>query len=228
MIRTVGLTSFSASSPIRPTVSGVLGRWTVMKSLCRQQLLQREQLHAELPGARRADVGVVGHDPHAERCQPLGDEHADPAQPDDADGLVEQLDAGVLAALPGPALERLVGRGDVAGRGQQQADGELGGGGDVGGRGVDDHDAGHGGGLDVDVVEADTGAGDDLQLRGRRERLLVDLGGRADEDGVDVGEGREQLVTVGAVAVADLEVRPEGVEGGGREFFGNQDNGLGH
>ena len=85
-----------------------------------------------------------------------------------------------------------------------------------------------GGGLDVDVVEPDTGAGDDLQPRGGRERLLVDLGGRADEDGVDVGEGREQLVAVGAVTVPDLEVRPEGVEGGGREFFGNQDNGLGH
>ena len=33
MIRTVGLTWRSASSPIRPTVSGVLGRCTVMKSL---------------------------------------------------------------------------------------------------------------------------------------------------------------------------------------------------
>ena len=32
--------------------------------------------------------------------QPLGDEHADPAEADDADGLLVELDAGVLAALP--------------------------------------------------------------------------------------------------------------------------------
>ena len=33
MMRTVGLTLVSASLPIRPIVSGVLGRWIVMKSL---------------------------------------------------------------------------------------------------------------------------------------------------------------------------------------------------
>ena len=60
------------------------------------------------------------------------------------------------------------------------------------------------------------------------ERLGVDLGGRADEHGVDVGEGREQLGAVGAVAVPDLEVGAEGLDGGGRELFGDQDNGLGH
>ena len=105
---------------------------------------------------------------HAERAEPLGDEDADPAEPDDADGLLVELDAGVLDALPLPLLQRRAGGRDVPGGGEQQADGQLGGADDVGGRRVDDHDAGLGGLLDVDVVEADTGAGDDLEPARRR------------------------------------------------------------
>ena len=46
----------------------------------------------------------------------------------------------------------------------------LGGGVDVGGRSVDDDDAAGGGRGHVDIVETDTGAGDDLQLRHRLRR----------------------------------------------------------
>ena len=139
-----------------------------MKSLCASSSSRATSWAPSWPARWRRDVGVVGEDLHAEALEPLGDERADPAEADDADLLVEQLDAAVLAALPRAALEGLVGRRDVAGGGQQQADGELGGGGDVGGRRVDDHDAGLGGGRDVDVVEADTGAGDDLEVLARR------------------------------------------------------------
>ena len=59
-------------------------------------------------------------------------------------------------------------------------------------------------------------------------RLGVHLRGGADEHGVDVGEGREQLAAVGAVDLADLEVGPEGVDGCGRELLGDQHDGLGH
>ena len=69
------------------------------------------------------------------------------------------------------------------------------------------------GGGDVDVVEADTGAGDDLEALGGGERLGVDLGRAADQDRVDVGEGGQQLGAVGAVAVADLEVGAERLDG---------------
>ena len=177
-----------------------------------EQLVEGDQAGAEHAGALHRDVGVVGEDLDAEALEPLGDELADAAEADDADLLLEQLDAAVLAALPGAVLQGLVGRRDVAGAGEQQADGELGGAGDVGGRCVDDHDAGLGGGLDVDVVEADAGAGDDLQAPGGGDGLGVHLRRGADEDRVDVGEGREQGPAVGTVDVADLEVRAEGVE----------------
>jgi hypothetical protein len=102
-MRTVGLTLCSASSPMRPIVSGVLGRCTVMKSLG-QQLVEAHHPDAHLGGARGLHVGVVGDELDAERAQPLRDEHADAAEADDADHLVGQLDAGVLRALPLPPL----------------------------------------------------------------------------------------------------------------------------
>ena len=107
-----------------------------------QQLVERDQADAHLRGAAGGDERVVGDDVHAERRQPLGHQGADPAEPDDAGGLLVQLDAGVLAALPLPLLEGGGGRRDVAGRGEQQADRDLGGADDVGLRGVDDHHAG--------------------------------------------------------------------------------------
>ena len=80
---------------------------------------------------------------------------------------------------------------------------------DVGGGRVDDHHAARGGGGHVDVVQADAGAGDDLEPGGRGQRLGVDLGGRAHEQRVGLGERREQRRAVGAVDVADLDVVAE-------------------
>ena len=84
-----------------------------------------------------------------------------------------------------------------------------------------------GGRLDVHVVEPHAGTGDDLEPLGRGQRLLVDLGGGADQDRVGVGDGGEQLGAVGAVAVTDLEVGAEGLDGGGAQLFGDEDDGPG-
>ena len=48
------------------------------------------------------------------------------------------------------------------------------------------------------------------------------------EHRVRVGQCREQRGPVGAVDVADVEVRTEGVDRGGREFFGDEHDGLRH
>ena len=140
--------------------------------------------------------------------------------------LLVELDAGVLAALPLTPAQGCVRGGDVSRSGEQQADRELGGADDVGGRCVDDHDTRLGGLPDVDVVETDAGAGDDLEPLGGSQGLGVDLRGAAHEDRVDVGDGLEQLGGVGAVAVADLEVRTERLDGGRGQLFGDQDDGA--
>ncbi len=108
--------------PIMPVVSGVFGMWIVMKSLCSSSSSRRHELHAELLGAGAGDVGVVGDDAHVERLQARGDERADAAEADDADGLLEELGAGVGAALPLALRERRVRGGDAAGEAQDVAD----------------------------------------------------------------------------------------------------------
>ena len=75
-----------------------------------EQRVEVDEPHAHLGGAAGLHVGVVGDDLHAERREPLGDEHADPAEADDADGLLVELDAGVARALPLAVLERGVRR----------------------------------------------------------------------------------------------------------------------
>ena len=187
-----------------------------------EQGVEVDEADAHLRGAAGLHVGVVRDDLHPEGAEPLRDEHADAAEADDPDGLLVELDAGVLRALPLAVAQRRVGRADVAGGGEHERDGELGGADDVGRRGVDDHHAGLGGGLDVDVVEADTGAGDDLEAGRGRERLGVHLGGRADQDRVDVDDRRQQLGAVGAVAVTDLEVGSERLDRGGAQLFGDE------
>ena len=62
----------------------------------------------------------------------------------------------------------------------------------------------------------------------RRDDLRVDLRRGAHQDRVGVGDRGEQRRPVGAVDGADLEVRPEGVDGGGRKFFGDQHDRLCH
>ena len=155
------------------------------------QLVEADHPHAHLGGAAGLHVGVVGDHVHAERGQPVRDEHADAAEPDDAERLLEQLDAGVAAALPLPARQRRVGRADVAGRGEHQGHGELGGAGDVGGRRVDDHHAVLRRGRHVDVVEADPGPGHDLEPR-RGEQCL----------GVDAVAERTRIASTSAIAAS--------------------------
>ena len=163
-----GWTLCSSSSPIRPDRLGGLGQVHRHEVGLGEQGVEVDQPDAHLRGPAGLHVGVVGDHVHAERAQPLRDQHADPAQADDADGLLVELDAGVLRPLPLALPQRRVRRRDVPGGGEHQRDGELGGRDDVGRRRVDDHDAGLGGGADVDVVEADAGPGDDLEPRARR------------------------------------------------------------
>ncbi len=127
-----------------------------------------------------------------------------------------------------PAAREAWAAGMCRARRQDVADREFGGADDVGCRRVDDHHAGFGRGLDVDVVEPDAGAGDDLQGGSGGDRFRVDLRGRPHEHRVRVGERRQQGDPVGAVDVADVEVRAESLNRRGREFFGDEDDRLGH
>ena len=193
-----------------------------------EQLVEVQHLDAELGGERVRHVGVVGDDAGTERSQPLRDELADPAQPDDADGLAEDLGPGERRALPGALAQRRVGGRDLTRGRQQQRDGVLGCAVDVGGGRIDHENAAGRGGVDVDVVQADAGAGHDLEFRAGVEHFGVDGGGRAHQQRVGVGHRGQQLFAVGSVDPADLDLVPERSDGGFGEFVGDQHNGQTH
>ncbi|MBA7675758.1 hypothetical protein ES703_83995 [subsurface metagenome] len=69
----------------------------------------------------------------------------------------------------------------------------LGGGDGVAGGGVDHDDAVLGGFVDSDVVHADAGAGDDLQLFAGPNDISRDLGLAAHNEGVVVADGGNKL-----------------------------------
>ena len=190
------------------------------------QFVERDELSAELLGARGRDVRVEGDHAHAEGLHASGDERADAAEADHAERLLEELRAGERAALPCPARQRGVGGRDVAREADDVSARELGGRDDVRGRRVDDHDARGRGGFDIDVVEADTGPRDDLEVRRMRDRFLIHLRRRADENSVRIGERREQRRTVGSIDRSDIEVGPEGIDGGGGKLLCEKDDGL--
>ena len=220
---------FRVSAFRRFVVSLFFGRWIVMKSLCAQQRVQVHQFDAHVPGPLLGDERVVGDEAHAEGQGPLGDERADLAEPDDAQGLAVQLHALPLAALPLAVLQRGVGLGDVARLARSSAMRLLGGREDVRHGGVDDHDAELGGLGDVDVVEADAGAPHDHEVLGRLEGRGVHLGGRADDERVGALRwprcsscGREPETDVDLVSrVAQF------LESGVGDLFGNKYSGHG-
>ena len=193
-----------------------------------QQLVERQQFDAELRGARRRHVRVVGHHVRAERGQPLGDQLPDPAQPHHTDGLAVDLGAGERRPLPGAFTQRRVGGRDLPRRGQHQRHRVLGGAVDIRRGRVDHQHAARGGGVDVDVVQADAGAGDDLELGRGGQHLGVHGGRRAHQQRVGLGHGGQQLFSIRAVDPADLYLVAEGGDGGLGEFVGDQYHGKTH
>ena len=187
-------------------------------------LVEAEQLDAHLLGPLLRHEGVVRHEAHAEALGPVGDQLADAAETDDAEGLVGEFDALPTAALPATVDEGGMGLRHVAGRGQQQRHRVLGGRNDVALRRVDHHHAAAGGRLDVDVVEADARATDDHQVGAGGQHGVGHVGGRADDQ---CARARDHLEQIGRRQVEpDVDVvtgGAEAVEAAVGNFFGDQD-----
>ena len=223
-MRRPGLALARSSASTRPTVSGVLATWMVTKSDSAISASRSMQLDRHLAGPFGRHEGVVGDQTHAEGQGPLRDQLADAPEPDDAEGLVGQLDAGPLAALPATRGERGVCLGHVAGLGQQQRHRVLGGRQRVGLGCVDDHDAVAGGRVDVDVVEADARPTDDHQAHPGGQDVGGDRRGRSDDERVRTAHGLEQLVGRQAELHVDLVAgSPQLRQTPLGDLFGDQD-----
>src|SRR5262249_61797850 len=95
----------------------------------RQELRRRvhvlhvlDLLDAELAEALWRDERVVCNDAHAQPGGAARDLLADPAEAEHAEGLVRELDAAVLLAVPPAFLQRRMSLRDVARQRREQAD----------------------------------------------------------------------------------------------------------
>jgi hypothetical protein len=170
---------------------------------------------------------VVAEHPHLQRLGPLHHRQADTAEADDAERLAGDLGAHVLRTIPAAFDQRLIRRGDVPRQGEHQRHRMLGRAERVAGRGVHHDDAGPRGGGAVDVVGADAGPHDRLQLTVPFERLGGDLHAAATDGAVEFRQGIAEVVTLetGANLVGDAGRGVQQIETFLRERIENDDRG---
>ena len=127
-----------------------------------------------------------------------------------------------------PAWVERVGLRDLARQRQHQRDRVLGGGDGIAERRVHHDDALGGRRRDVDIVDADAGAADHLQLGRLLQNLRRHLGGRADGEAVVVADQLGELVLVLAERGLEVDLDAailEDLHGGGREGVGDENAG---
>ena len=150
--------------------------------------------------------GIPGDDIHVEAAGLLRHQLADVAQANNAQGGALQLHGGdLLDGVELAGVHLSVHNAAVAGAGHYQVHGVLGNGVDVGKGSVAHHDALALGILDVHDFHTHAEAGDELQLLGGIDDLLVDVvGGQPDDDNVDVGHVLNQVLFGGTGAADDF------------------------
>ena len=167
---------------------------------------------------------VVGDDFHFEGQGAFGDGLSDAAKADDAECFSGELRAHETFAVPFSGAEGGIGERNLAREGHHEGEGVFGGGDGVGVGGVHDQDAGFGGGFDIDIVHADTGAGDGLKLAGIGEFVFFDLDAGADDHAVVLPQDFGEFAGLPFFLDGEFDVRL-GFEDGetlGRERIGHK------
>mmetsp|Transcript_560 Transcript_560/g.1498 ORF Transcript_560/g.1498 Transcript_560/m.1498 type:complete len:245 (-) Transcript_560:66-800(-) len=150
-----------------------------------QSLVKGHEPDAQSVGTLLGRVRIVGDHSHTQSLGAAGDLAANLSESHHGQGLADHRDANILGAIPPARLHRHVRLRHVPGQRAQHRNPVLGGRHRVGGRRVHDEASGLARRRQIDVVNPDTSAPDDLETPRRSlEYLSVDLGGRANDDGV--------------------------------------------
>ncbi|MCY1306906.1 hypothetical protein D9M70_567920 [compost metagenome] len=151
------------------------------------------------------------------------DDRADVAGTDDAERLAGDLDTHEARLLPLAGLRRVIGGRKLAGNGEEQRDRVFGGRDRVAEGRVHHDDTAARRSRDIDIVDADAGAADDLEIGRSCNQLFRRLGGRADGKAVIVADDLGELVLVLAELRLEIDFDAavaEDLDGGFRQFVG--------
>ena len=151
-----------------------------------EQLVEFDLFHAHLQRAFLGQEGVITQHMHLQPDGALADDAADIAATDHAERLAGDLGAHEFRLLPLAGLGRGIGGGKLAGDGEHHGDRVLGSGDRVAEGRVHDDDTATRSGRDIDIVDADTGATDDLEVGRGGNQLFRRLGGGTDRETVIV------------------------------------------
>ncbi len=158
---------------------------------------------------------------HAKADGLLADDAADIAGADDTKRLAGDFDTHELRLLPLAGLGRGVCLRQLAGNGKHQRDGMFGRRDGVAERRVHDDDTAPRGGRNIDIVDADAGAADDLEVGGSGDQLFRRLGGRADGKPIIIADDLGKLFLVLAELRLEIDFDAaiaEDLDGGFRQF----------
>ena len=194
-----------------------------------EQFVELDLLDAEIGGALRRQEWIVGDHFHLQPERAVGNDRTDISAADHAERLAENLHAHEFVLFPFAGARRSIGFRNLPRQRQHERDRVLGGGDRIAERRIHHDDAARGRRRNVDIVDANAGAADHLQVFGLFEDLRRHLGGRADGETVIVADGGGELFLV--LAERGLEIHLdaailEDLHGGGRQCVGNKN--LGH
>ena len=190
-----------------------------------EQLVQFHLGDAHFLGALGRKEGVIGQNVHAQPDGARADDGADIAGADDAERLAGDFDTHELRLFPLAGLRRGIGGRKLASDGEHQRDGVFGGRDRVAEGRVHDNDTTARGGGDIDIVDADAGAADDLEIGRRRNQFLGRLGGGADGETIVIADDFGELVLVLAELRLEIDFDAaiaENLDGGFRQFVGHE------
>src|SRR5690606_20904609 len=165
------------------------------------------------------------NDMHLEAHATRGDDRADIAAADDAERLAGDLDAHEAVLFPLAGLGRGVRLRQLARQCEHHGDGMLGGGDRVAEGRVHHDDALPRRRRNVDIVDADAGAANHLEVGRRSDQLLGHLGGGTNGEAVILADYFEHLLLVGTDIgkIVDLDAAIlEYLHGRRRKLVGNE------
>jgi len=160
---------------------------------------------------------------HLEAQRTIGNDRTDVARADQAQSLGGEFDAHEAVLLPLARLGRGIGLRQLAGEREHQRDGVLGGGDRVAERGVHDDDTLGRSSRNIDIVDADPGTADDLEVGRRVEDRLGHLGRGTDGKAIILADDPGELF--GRLAGDDIDFAAalaEDLRGFGVHFVGNK------
>src|SRR3990172_9136715 len=188
-----------------------------------KHLIEGGDADAEHLKTVRPDAGVVGDDVHLQGAGAPRHLGADAAEAEEPQRLAAQLDAEEARAVPAAFAQGGVRLGYVAGEAEHEGDRVLGGGDGVRLRRVDAGHAATGRRVDVDVVDADAGAADDLEVAPGVEDGGGDARLAAHDEALIAGNGAQQLAGREAEAYVNVGAAPQDIEAVLGDRVGDED-----